>query len=835
MTLIHETEQIQIFILNPDHSTRTVVVPRAEVTLGAKGDNDIVLDDQEAEEYHARLEPEEGHYRVTDLNSITGTFLGETRLKPNEPTEWLPDVALRIGESWLSLQPGLDPLLVPEPNLASAHTPISYNPEQVAWSYGELAGLYLGTSQITIAPGNSGVVSLVLFNRQLKSEHFNLTVTGVSPNWIAALPSVVTLGGDSDRQLDLEFQLPHASTTRAGRYRVVVQLVPQGQPTEMVEATLTLTVLAFSQFRASLNPHSFFVNDHAQLKIENLGNLPETFSVSVEDADEALTCNLPETPFRLAEGESQTLEIQVQPPQTMWGNQERTYPLSISVEAVSGQVQTLQAEVLSLRTLPAWLVPLIVVSGLGLVIILGFFLVVNLINWSPVAPISPATLAPVAAQPLDSDGDGLTNAQELQVGTNPNLVDTDGDGLNDMDEQRAGTNPLITDSDGDTLSDGQEVLVLHTSPINADTDGDGQPDNVDPDPGRLPTAVVATAVPATLEPATLTPATLAPTDPTSTVVIQPAAPPVVVNLNGSIVLQSQRDGTSQIYLLQPGDGGLVRLTNNNANDQNVVRAPQGNLLAFDSNRDGNEEIYTMQANGTNQTRLTNNDAKDFAPAWAADGAHLAFLSDRSGSTEIYVMTLDGAAPIQITSDLTEECCLAWSPTKSVLAYMAQEAGSWGLFTMGSDGLNQKRLAAGFAAAPAWSPDGTRLAFVSQQDGNSEIYVINADGSGQVRLTTSAAQDAHPLWSPDGSHLAFISDRDGSPQIYLMNADGTGQTRLLVSAGRQCCLVWSPDGSHLAFANDQTGNDEVYIVNVNGQGVRQLTTSPGPDTPLVWYP
>jgi Tol biopolymer transport system component len=830
MTLIHEAEQIQIFILNPDHSTRTVVVPRAEITLGAKGDNNIVLDDQEAEEYHARLEPEEGHYRVTDLNSATGTFLGETRLKPGEPTVWLPDVALRIGESWLSLQPGLDPLLVTEPTLASAHTPISYNPEQVSWSTGEMVGLYLGTSQITIAPGNSGVVSLVLFNRQLKSEHFNLTVTGVSPNWIAALPSVVTLGADSNRQLDLEFQLPHASTTRAGRYRVAVQLAPQGLPAEAVEVTLTLTVLAFSQFRAALNPQSFFVNDHAQLKIENLGNLPETFSVSVEEADEALTCNLPEAPFRLAEGESQTLEIQVQPPQTLWGNQERTYPLSISVEAVSGQVQTLQAEVLSLRTLPAWLVPLIVISGLGLVIILGFFLVLNLTQLRPTAPNLPLTLAPVAAQPSDTDGDGLTNAQELQVGTNPNLVDTDGDGLNDMDEQRAGTNPLITDSDGDGLSDGQEVLVLHTSPINADTDGDGQPDNVDSDPGHLPTPIVATVVPATLAPATLAPA-----EPTSTVVIQAAAPPVVVNLNGSIVLQSQRDGTSQIYLLQPTDGGLTRLTNNNANDENVVRAPQGNLLAFDSNRDGNEEIYTMQADGTQQTRLTNNDAKDFAPAWSADGAHLAFLSDRSGSTEIYVMTLDGAAPIQITSNLTEECCLAWSPTKNILAYMAQEAGSWGLFTMGGDGLNQKRLAAGFAVAPIWSPDGTRLAFVSQQDGNSEIYVINADGSGQTRLTTSPAQDTNPLWSPDGSHLAFISDRDGSPQIYLMNGDGTGQTRLLVSAGRQCCLIWSSDGSHLAFANDQTGNDEVYIVDINGQGVRQLTNSPGPDAPLVWYP
>lgn len=58
----------------------------------------------------------------------------------------------------------------------------------------------------------------------------------------------------------------------------------------------------------------------------------------------------------------------------------------------------------------------------------------------------------------DRDGDGLTDIQENQVGTNPSIGDTDGDGLSDAEEIfMYSTNPLNPDTDGDSFSDGQEV------------------------------------------------------------------------------------------------------------------------------------------------------------------------------------------------------------------------------------------------------------------------------------------------------------------------------------------------------------------------------------------
>ncbi len=57
----------------------------------------------------------------------------------------------------------------------------------------------------------------------------------------------------------------------------------------------------------------------------------------------------------------------------------------------------------------------------------------------------------------DNDGDGLTNAEEDELGTDPDLADTDGDGLDDFTEvNETGTDPTVADTDGDGYDDGKE-------------------------------------------------------------------------------------------------------------------------------------------------------------------------------------------------------------------------------------------------------------------------------------------------------------------------------------------------------------------------------------------
>ncbi len=105
---------------------------------------------------------------------------------------------------------------------------------------------------------------------------------------------------------------------------------------------------------------------------------------------------------------------------------------------------------------------------------------------SRVAQTTNTNAAPFVDNGVDSDGDGLTDAVELNLSlTLPNVADSDGDGLSDgVEVHELGTNPNSADTDGDTLTDIAETQgfsyaanIWYPDPLKFDSNGDGNSDS----------------------------------------------------------------------------------------------------------------------------------------------------------------------------------------------------------------------------------------------------------------------------------------------------------------------------------------------------------------------
>lgn len=94
---------------------------------------------------------------------------------------------------------------------------------------------------------------------------------------------------------------------------------------------------------------------------------------------------------------------------------------------------------------------------------------------TPIVDVPVQPTIPIQDDPtVDPDKDAEDIENSIILGDT--IPDTDGDGLDDVREEDLGTDPLNWDTDGDGLSDGDEVTIWKTKPLNPDTDGDSFPD-----------------------------------------------------------------------------------------------------------------------------------------------------------------------------------------------------------------------------------------------------------------------------------------------------------------------------------------------------------------------
>ena len=231
-----------------------------------------------------------------------------------------------------------------------------------------------------------------------------------------------------------------------------------------------------------------------------------------------------------------------------------------------------------------------------------------------------------------------------------------------------------------------------------------------------------------------------------------------LNLNPSwspdgaaVAYSSYRNITPQIFISLIYQGVLENPTKGaSVSNMMPVFSPDGTRIAFVTNRDGNTEIYVMNRDGSNVRRLTNHAAYESTPTWSPNGQQIAFTSDRSGKAQVYIMNAaDGSNVRRLTVSESEADRATWSPAPfNEIAYSGRTSSNGfdvKIHELATGTVRQITFGEGSNESPAYSPNGKHLAFTSTRAGGTQLFTIGRDGRGLKQITRSGNNQT-PAWS-----------------------------------------------------------------------------------------
>ncbi|MGQ9682611.1 MAG: protein kinase domain-containing protein [Anaerolineae bacterium] len=398
--------QDRITILLPDGQVRAINMPGPEITIGRDVSNQVQLEMGNVSRQHARIAFDGKDYKVTDLNSTNGTFLGNVKLLPGVPEVWTPDKALRIGDCWLRLERaaagGVAPSMAMAGGTMVGGAARSAPVQRVA--------AFLDVSDLVVEAGGSVSVPVTILNQGPVVDHFQITVVNLPAAWVPTLPPMTRLLPGAQQVVSITITPPRSPQSRAGVYPFTVRVASQDAPDQVAELPARLTVRPYAQFSAELRPQSTRAGRRAQVLVNNQGNAPQTYEVSWHDRADELTFNPPAAQLTVPEGRVGALDYRAKPRRFRLFGGTLTHPFTTRIAPPAGEPISANGEVTSRGLIPSWLPPLILLPLIALCVAAVLFIMRKPVIRS--VTITPTN--PVAGEPFTVSWE-VENAQTIEL------------------------------------------------------------------------------------------------------------------------------------------------------------------------------------------------------------------------------------------------------------------------------------------------------------------------------------------------------------------------------------------------------------------------------------
>jgi len=274
----------------------------------------------------------------------------------------------------------------------------------------------------------------------------------------------------------------------------------------------------------------------------------------------------------------------------------------------------------------------------------------------------------------------------------------------------------------------------------------------------------------------------------------------------------------------------------------------GGRIIFTCTRGDYNHLCMVNRDGSGLLRLTDEFANDYYPAFSPLGGAIAFASNRSrGTFDLYFMVLSTSSLIPLTDEIGNAFSPDFSPDgERVVFANSDEDGQTSLYIVDRTGENLRLLFEGpnysgptSIVGAAWSPDGQTIAFAmsTTQLFEYEIFLVNADSNEPPQqLDTGLLGITGSLdWSPYGNSLLISAGPPGDKDIFRLDLQANVITRLTYG-GNNNSPSFSSDGEYVAYNSLRNGGQaDIYIIRADGTDERQLTNDPEPDWQPQWEP
>ena len=126
-----------------------------------------------------------------------------------------------------------------------------------------------------------------------------------------------------------------------------------------------------------------------------------------------------------------------------------------------------------------------------------------------------------------------------------------------------------------------------------------------------------------------------------------------------IAFVSDKGGSPQIYTMYTDGSNVRRITFKGSYNTSPSWSPKGDRIVF-AGRQGTNQIFTVNPDGTGLTQLTTRGDNE-VPSFSPDGRYITFSSDRDGVKGIYIMRANGESQKRITPKNLRASGPRWSP------------------------------------------------------------------------------------------------------------------------------------------------------------------------------